>query len=170
LHFIYLFNKYRYWIFLTWFILSVFSLQNAVFFHNSNLFVSCIIHILYTGCAKIKKNNSGAKRLNNEIKKQVTSSWSIFIQAWQYYNISPKTSTSVPRSTYSPIQAVPEVVPRVNLLKPELFFLILAHPVYKIWIIQEPNTLELWNKLHFEEEKNGGYISCLKYSVPIFVE
>jgi hypothetical protein len=28
------------------------------------LFGSCIIHILYTGCAKIKKNNSGAKRLN----------------------------------------------------------------------------------------------------------
>ena len=22
-----------------------------------------------------------------------------------------------------------------------------------MWIIQEPNTLELWNKLHFEEEK-----------------
>ena len=41
-----------------------------------------------------------------------------------------------------------------NLLAPELFFfLILAHPVYKMWIIQEPNTLELWNKLHFEEEK-----------------
>ena len=33
------------------------------------------------------------------------------------------------------------------------FFLILAHPVYKMWIIQEPNTLELWNKLHFEVEK-----------------
>jgi len=32
-------------------------------FHNSNLFGSCIIHILYTGCAKIKKNNSGDKRL-----------------------------------------------------------------------------------------------------------
>jgi len=32
-------------------------------------------------------------------------------------------------------------------------FLILAHPVYKMWIIQEPNTLELWNKLHFEEKK-----------------
>ena len=27
------------------------------------IFGSCIIHILYTGCAKIKKNNSGAKRL-----------------------------------------------------------------------------------------------------------
>ena len=24
-------------------------------FHNANLFVSCITHILYTGCAKIKK-------------------------------------------------------------------------------------------------------------------
>jgi len=40
----------------------------------------------------------------------------------------------------------------INLLAP-VFFLILAHPVYKMWIIQEPNTLELWNKLHFEEEK-----------------
>ena len=33
------------------------------------------------------------------------------------------------------------------------FFLILAHPVYKMWIKQEPNMLELWNKLQFEEEK-----------------
>ena len=32
-----------------------FSLQNAVFFHNANLFGSCIIHVLYTGCAEIKK-------------------------------------------------------------------------------------------------------------------
>ena len=56
----------------------------------------------------------------------------------------------------------------INLLAPELFF-ILAHPVYKMWIIQEPKKLELWNKLHFEEKK-GEYIPCLKYSVPIFVE
>jgi len=33
------------------------------------------------------------------------------------------------------------------------YFLILAHPVYKMWIKQEPNKLELWNKMHFEEEK-----------------
>jgi len=32
-----------------------FPLQNAVFFHKSNIFGSCIIHILYTWCAKIKK-------------------------------------------------------------------------------------------------------------------
>ena len=42
--------------------LRFFSLKCSLF-HNSNLFGSCIIHILYTGCAKIKKNNSGAKRL-----------------------------------------------------------------------------------------------------------
>jgi len=32
-------------------------------FHNSNVFGSCFIHVLYTVCAKIEKNNSGAKRL-----------------------------------------------------------------------------------------------------------
>ena len=58
----------------------------------------------------------------------------------------------------------------INFWRRNYFFLILARPVYKMWIIQEPNTLELWNKLHFEEEKNGEYIPCLKYSVPIFVE
>jgi len=41
----------------------------------------------------------------------------------------------------------------INLFGAGIIFLILAHPVYKIWIIQEPNMLELWNKLHFEEEK-----------------
>jgi len=58
----------------------------------------------------------------------------------------------------------------LTFLSPELLFLILAHPVYKMWIIQEPNALELWNNLHFEEKKNGEYIPCLKYSVPIVVE
>ena len=41
-------------------------------FHNSNLFGSCIIHILYTGYAEIKKNNnSGTKRLNIALAKVV---------------------------------------------------------------------------------------------------
>ena len=38
------------------------------------------------------------------------------------------------------------------------FFLILEHIVYKMWIIQGSNTLELWNKLHFEENKTEMYI------------
>ena len=41
----------------------------------------------------------------------------------------------------------------LNILAPELFSFISAHPVYKMWIIQEPNKLALWNKLHFEEKK-----------------
>ena len=34
-----------------------------------------------------------------------------------------------------------------------IIFLILAHSVYKMWIIQEPNKFELWNKLHFKERE-----------------
>ena len=37
--------------------------SNCSLFHNANLFGSYISHILYTGCAEIKKNNSGAKGL-----------------------------------------------------------------------------------------------------------
>ena len=32
-----------------------FSSSNCSLFHNSNVFGSCIINILYTGCGKIKK-------------------------------------------------------------------------------------------------------------------
>ena len=42
-----------------------FSSSKCSLFHNSNVFGSCFIHIFYTGCAKIFKNNSGAKRLIN---------------------------------------------------------------------------------------------------------
>ena len=45
--------------------LRFFFSSKCSLFHNSNVFGSCIIHILYTGCAKIKKNNSGAKRLRD---------------------------------------------------------------------------------------------------------
>ena len=46
-------------------------------FHNSNVFGSCIIHILYTGCANTKKNNSGAKRLKH-IKKPRSHAWLLY--------------------------------------------------------------------------------------------
>jgi len=39
-----------------------------------------------------------------------------------------------------------------------------------MWIIQEPKNVALWNKRHFEEERNEDYAACLKYSVRIFVE
>jgi hypothetical protein len=40
-----------------------------------------------------------------------------------------------------------------NLSAPELFFFILAHPVYKIWIIQEPNTLDHETNCILKREK-----------------
>jgi len=46
-----------------------------------------------------------------------------------------------------------QLVSDINPWAPELFFLILAQPVYKMWIIQEPNKLALLKKLHFEEKK-----------------
>ena len=44
-------------------ILRFFFSSKFRLFHNATVFGSCVIHILYTGCAKIKKKNSGAKGL-----------------------------------------------------------------------------------------------------------
>ena len=52
--------------------LRFFSLKCSLF-HNYNLLGSCIIHILYTECAKIKKK-SGAKGLT-----QVSEEFAAFI-------------------------------------------------------------------------------------------
>ena len=42
---------------------------------------------------------------------------------------------------------------KINLLALEFGIQILAHPVCKMWIIQEPKKVALWNKRHFEEKK-----------------
>ena len=34
-----------------------------------------------------------------------------------------------------------------------IIFQILAHSVFKMWVIQKPNKVALWNKRHFDEEK-----------------
>ena len=44
-------------------------------------------------------------------------------------------------------------LPFFNLLATDFFFQILAHPVFKMWVIQKPNKVALWNKRHFEERK-----------------
>jgi len=43
--------------------LRFFFSSKCSLFHNSNVFGCGIIHILYIGVLKLKKNNSGAKRL-----------------------------------------------------------------------------------------------------------
>jgi len=45
----------------------------------------------------------------------------------------------------------------LNFWRRNYFFLILAHPVYEMLIIQDPNMLELCNKLHFEKKKRRVY-------------
>ena len=53
----------------------IFLSSKCSLFHNSNVFGFCIIHILYTECAKIKKNKSGTKRLDktkNIVERIVT--------------------------------------------------------------------------------------------------
>jgi len=51
-----------YRIFKTCYIFSVSFPLNCSLFHKYNVFGSCLIHILYTGVKKFKKN-SGAKRI-----------------------------------------------------------------------------------------------------------
>jgi len=48
-------------------------------FHNCNVFGSCIIHILYTVCAKIKKNPAPSTRKGEEAElidlKSTSKTW-----------------------------------------------------------------------------------------------
>jgi hypothetical protein len=72
-------------------IYSPFFSSKCSLFHNSNVFGSCIIYILYTGVLKLKKNNSVAKRLNKETSfspfpgKAETERPSNFQHLWPLY-------------------------------------------------------------------------------------
>ena len=59
---------------------------------------------------------------------------------------------------------------RLHAFGAGIFFKILAHSVFKMWILQEPKMIALWNKRHLQEKKNGECVACLKYSVSTFVE
>ena len=49
-----------------------------------------------------------------------------------------------------------------NPLAPEFYISVLAHPVCKMRIIQEPNMVALWNKRHFEEKTERRVCSIFK--------
>jgi hypothetical protein len=51
---------------------------------------------------------------------------------------------------------------KFNLLALESGISILAHPVCKMWIIQEPKKVAIWNKWHFEEKKKRSVCSMFK--------
>ena len=76
-----------------------FPLQNTVFFHNANVFGSCSIDILYTGCAKIKKNNSGAKRLKTVQRFQSKLLRTIANAPWYVRNQLLRNDLHIPSIT-----------------------------------------------------------------------
>ena len=59
-------------------------------FHNSNLFGSCIIHILYTGCAKIKKKFRGQKVKQSMTSLRLLSRKSFLLDNWRQKNRTQK--------------------------------------------------------------------------------
>ena len=93
----------------------------------------------------------------------------IFSECRKFFTLMLLNSVNFEISRYR-VQIKLILITKLTLRRRNYFFLILPHPVYRMWIIQEPNKLALWNKLHFEEKKNGEHKACLKYPVPIFVE
>ena len=87
-------------------------------------------------------------------------------------NLSDESCREIQNTHFVFKKRVPKIVPLmwVGMVQPDrphatltfwrrnYFFFILAHFVYKMWIVQEPNKLELWNKLHFKEKKRRVYI------------
>ena len=53
-------------------------------FHNANLFVSCIIHILYTECAEIKKKKK-FRRQRVKLTKANTTNLTLILRNWKCY-------------------------------------------------------------------------------------
>ena len=69
-------------------------------FHNANLFGSCVIHILYTGWAKIKKKNSGAKGLTFPVTTTRYIPWVKFVFPSEIWPVILAHRTLLERSTY----------------------------------------------------------------------
>jgi hypothetical protein len=94
-------------------IYSSFFFSKCSLFHNSNVFGSCIIHILYTGCAKIKKNNSGAKRLSTP-KSARHGSVVITIQFPRYVFLTCGSSQNAHAGTHGGTLARVDVMAQVT--------------------------------------------------------
>ena len=90
---------------------------------------------------KIELTTKSVRNFNNEIKIQLSNLKLCCLKALLRYNRATSNTFDLFDSWLT--------FWRRNYY----FFLNFSTPVYKMWIIQEPNTLELWNKLHFEEKK-----------------
>ena len=107
----------------------------------------------------------GKSKLSHYLKVKHTFQWSESESIYVYGVNAKETELEVPKwmtfKSWSKWQVGAPLdtiigrlpLPLLTFWRRNYFFLILAHSVYKLWIIQVPNTLDLWNKLHFEEEK-----------------
>jgi hypothetical protein len=143
-----------------------FSLQNAFFFHNANLFGSCIIHILYTGCAKIKKkNNSGAKGLNRTKSR-------VFIRLIRRCEVTRGAGCyTCSEINFSFLTWHPRCPPRLFML----VFVFCLTMGLKYGLLHQPESKLYdpavifgvwvpWNwKLTWQHSRQFGYLSALKY-------
>ena len=80
--------------------------------------------------------------------------WSLY---WLSYDGWPNffvfVTVTVSQNTVTKFRILFVLGHRLTFCCRNYFFLNFSTPVYKMWIIQEPNTLELWNKLYFEEKR-----------------
>ena len=77
---------------------------------------------------------------------------------WNWtHNLSRRAAVYVRHRPTDPLNTLlytnRHVFSRINLLATDFFFQILAHPVFKMWVIQKPNKVALWNKRHFEDKR-----------------
>jgi hypothetical protein len=83
-------------------------------FHNATFFGSCIIHILQTGCAKIKKQNSGTKKVNHWYSKRCDTSWHYgtyrFVTQENITNKKPNTANILHKSLLNIIKTNNKII------------------------------------------------------------
>ena len=104
------------------------------------------IYILYSifGMNFVRLSTDGSYMLSNIVMSFLSPS---------VQHLEVDKSRSISQPNLSPFTVITVLcVDRFNLLATE-FFQILAHPVFKMWVIQKPSKVALWNKRHFEEKK-----------------
>ena len=93
--------------------------------------------------------------LNEEAPQDPASScyMTMLQSCWILISIGLSTVTSFKVSWQNYMKGCRIPIFTINLLATDFFLQILACPVFKMWVIQKPNKVALWNKRHFEEEK-----------------
>ena len=129
---------------------SICHLDYHVYFQGS--FTSLEITVRFCGKKYWEDWGFSKRRCWRRVKSSSPSTdFSSWI-AWPCRQTQTLQAAETSAVTSRPSVTVPED-DRPTLWRRNYFFLISAHSVYKMWIIQEPNKLALWNKLHFEEKK-----------------